>query len=251
MTEQQFEAILHQALCPEIDGKDTAICAGQSRKGIHMNIKHLLKKSCIAAAVILLLTTTVYAAEALSIKTLLSGKASRTYDTIAQAEAKAGFEIDSKDHFTNGYAFAGAHVAETKGLDKDDNVRLTYNEIQVELRNTAGEKLSLTAHQSQDAIPDSGLSPDQARTIGEISVNYRVDHYKFVPADYELTEADSARLQQQGYFISYGAKEVQESDVAFLTWEKEGICYILMDMDAGETADSLFSMAQELILSGE
>ena len=76
-----------------------------------------------------------------------------------------------------------------------------------------------------------------------------MDHYKFVPADYELTEADKAMMEQPGNFLSYGSDEVKEMDMSFVKWEKDGISYLLMDMDASETAESMFSIARELILN--
>lgn len=251
MTEQQFESILRQALRPEIEPAALTVHVRPHRKGYSMNIRHFIRKACTAAAIIAVLTTTVYAADALNIKTLLTGSSSRVYETVEQAEEKAGFQIDAKEEFSNGYTFTGAHVSETKGLDKDDRVRLTYKEISVTLKNAAGEKLSLIAHQDQEAIPHSELSPQQTRRIGETVLCYRVDHYKFVPADYVQTEADKIWLQQPGNFMSYGSDTVQEEDVAFLTWEKDGICYTLMDTDASERPDSLFSMAEELVLSGK
>lgn len=251
MKDQEFEAILHRALCPEIAPEDIVIRGRKSGKENHMNIKYLVKKSCIAAAVILLLTTTVYAADALNIRTLVSGGFSRGYETVEQAEERAGFEIDSRTEFSNGYAIAGIRVDETKGLDEKDKVRLTFKEIRLELKNAEGEKLSLTAYEKQDSIPETELPPDQTRRIAETVLCYRVDHYKFVPADYEQTEADRTWLQQPGNFMSYGSESVEETEVAFLTWEKDGIGYILMDSDADEMADSMFSMAEELILKSE
>lgn len=250
MNDTQFENLLRQALCPEIDPDALTVHGRQSGKGNHMNIKNLMKKACIAAAAVLLLTTTAYAADSLNIKTLVSGSSSKVYQTVEQAEEKAGFEINAKEKFANGYSFIGARVDETKALDMDDRVRLTYNEIRMDLENAVGERLSLSAYRQNDEIPDSDLTPDQTRRIGDVIVSYRVDHYKFVPADYELTEADEAWMKQPGNFLSYGSKEVGETKVAFLTWEKDGVCYILMDSDAQESPDSLFSMADELIHSG-
>lgn len=251
MKEQQFETILRQALRPEVEPDALTVHNRNIRKGNSMNIKHFVKRACTAAAIIILLATTVYAADGLNIKTLLSGFSSRTCETVEEAEKIAGFEIDSKEHFSNGFAFSDARVIETKGLDEDDKVRLTFNEITMDLRNAAGETLTLTAYETQDSIPTTELSPDQVRTIGKITVHYRVDHYKFVPEDYVQTEADKVWLQQPGNFMSYGSESVQETDVAFLTWEKDGISYILLDQGADEPAESLFSMAQELILTGK
>ena len=63
--------------------------------------------------------------------------------------------------------------------------------------------------------------------------------------------ADQAMLDQPGWFLSYGAETVDETDVAFTYWEKDGIRYLLMDDDAAESAESLFSMAEELVRSGK
>lgn len=247
MKEQQFEDILRQALRPEIEPEALTVHGRSREKGYHMNMKSIIKKACLAAAIILMLATTAYAADGLNIRTLLTG-GGRAYNTVAQAEEKAGFQIRSRDSFTNGYAFAQARVLETEGLDDQDTVRLTYNEISISLRNAAGENLTLTAHESLEDIPDSNLPADRTRVVDGVTISYRVDDYKFVPANYELTEADKIWMEQPGNFLSYGSDTVQEKQMAFLQWELDGISYLLMDMDASETAESLFSMAEELIL---
>ena len=251
MKDQEFESILRQALRPEITPEEIIVHGRKSGKGITMNMKSIMKKACLAAALMTLLTTTVYASGGLNIKTLFGSMTSRIYDSVAQAEAAAGFEMDDLDVFSNGYGFAGAHVGETKALDENDKVRLVYKDIHVDLVNAAGEELSLTAHEVHEAIEQSSLPPQQTRRIGETVICYRVDHYKYVPADYELTPADQAMLEQPGWFLSYGAETVEETDVAFTYWEKDGIRYLLMDDDAGEGAESMFAMAEELILSGK
>lgn len=251
MTEQEFEAILRQAMQPEILPEETVVRGMRSGKGNIINMKNILKKACLAAALMALLTTTVYAANGLNIKTLIGGRASRMYKTVQQAEEKAGFEMDDLDVFSNGYRFAGAYVGETRALDEQDKVRLIYNEIEVKLVNAEGEELILNAHEAQDGVAVSDTGPDQVRRLGDTTLEYRLHHYKFVPADYELTESDKSMLQKPGYYISYGSESIEENDVAFLNWEKDGICYTLMDSDGSETAESLFAMAEELILSGK
>lgn len=251
MKEQEFELLLRSALRPDVETASLAVHGCPKRKGYRIPMKKIITRACAIAAIVALLATTVYAADALNIKTLLSGSRGKLYKTVELAEEKAGFEIDAKDSFSNGYSFAGARVQEVKGLDKDDRVRLTYNEITQELHNPSGERLLLTAYQYQESIPASNLPPQQTKKWGDTLVQYRVDHYKFVPPDYTQTEADKLWVQQPGNFLSYGSDTVQEEDVAFLIWEKDGICYHIMDHDADEGADSLFSMAEELILSGK
>lgn len=252
MKDQQFEYILSEALHPEVSDSEIIVHCGKKRKGNPMNMKQVMKKVCIAAAMVTVLITTASASGELNIKTLISGRTSGTYKTVAQAEKKAGFEMDDVDQFSNGYAFAGARMEETKALDDKDKVRLTYNEISVELKNTAGKRLKLIAHEDQEGIEASDVPADQIRQIGDITLEYRLHHYKFVPGDYEQTDEDKRWLQKPGNFMSYGSENgISETDVAFLNWEKEGICYILMDSDGSEAADSLFAMAEELIHNGK
>lgn len=251
MTEQEFEAILRQAMQPEILPEETVVRGMRSGKGNIINMKKILKKACFAAALMALLTTTVYAAEVLDIKTLVSNGGSRMYKTVQQAEEKAGFEMDDLEKFSNGYGVTGARVGETQALDENDKVQFVYNQIDVRLKNAAGEKLYLVAYESKEGIEESDTVPDLTRKLGDVILNYRQHHYKFVPADYELTDSDRTMMQKPGYYISYGSESIEENDMAFLNWEKDGICYTLMDSDGSETAESLFAMAEELILSGK
>lgn len=251
MNEQEFETILTEALCPVVEDWEAALHCSIPEKGTYRNMKQVIKKVCIAAAAIALLTTTVSAAGALNIKTLVSGMRSRVYNTVAQAEEAAGFEMDDLSHFTNGYAVDGIRVEEVRGLDEKDKVCLAYNEICVDLKNTAGERLHLSAYQDREGLETSSLPADQVRQFGDVTLEYRLHHYKFVPADYVQTEKDKQWLQQPGNFMSFGSETVEENDVAFLNWEKDGICYTLMDSDGSEPAECMFTMAKELIFEGK
>ena len=87
------------------------------------------------------------------------------------------------------------------------------------------------------------------RMIGDVQVDYQLDHYKFVPEDYELTPEDKVMLEQPGYYLSYGADTVIEQDNHSLTWIKDGVNYHILDSGAKEIPDTLFAMAEELILT--
>ena len=87
------------------------------------------------------------------------------------------------------------------------------------------------------------------RTFEDIQIDYQWDHYKFVPEDYELTPEDKAMLEQPGYYLSYGSDTVIEQNNHSLTWVKDGVSYHILDSGAKETPDTLFAMAEELILS--
>lgn len=251
MNQQQFENILRDALCPPIDPADPVLRGRPHGKGQFMNTRKWITRLCTAAVIAALLTTTAYATDALNIRSLVSGFHSRSYDTMEAAEQDAGFQMDSLDTFSSGYALDDIRVEQVRGLDDRDQVRLTYKEISVTLKNPAGESLHLSAYLHHDSLTASDTDPDQTRTLGEIPLEYRLHHYRFMPADYVPTEADKTWLRQPGNYMSYGAKTPYESSVSFLNWEKDGVCYLLMDSDGSESADTLFNMASELILRGK
>ena len=212
--------------------------------------KPALWKGILIAAMISLMTVTAYAADFLNIQSLTSGTlhfSSSSYKKADNAMKIAGFQMDLKEQFGNGYTFDNIRVEDVDGRDEQDQKVLTYKETSVTYRNQSGYRLYLHAYQKLEEIPQSDHAAAQSRVIGDVTANYYLDHYKIVPADYQLTEADKLWEQQPGNFISYGSDQVEKTDVSFVCWEKEGICYSIMDMTAKETPDTLFSMAAELM----
>ena len=87
----------------------------------------------------------------------------------------------------------------------------------------------------------------QTAQIGGVTVSYYRDHYKFVPANYALSEAEKQWEAIPGNYISYGTDAVEETDVAFACWEKDGLDYTIMDSGAKVSPQTLFAMAKELM----
>lgn len=216
----------------------------------HKSGKTVLWKCLLAAAMVSLLMVTAYAEDFLNIRTLTSGSVhyvSSSYEKTEKAMEKAGFRMDLTEQFENGYRFDRISVQDTVARDEEFREVLTYRDIDVTYQNPSGHRLSLHAYQKLEEIPMTDHDAALTRVIGGISADYYLDHYKNVPADYQPTQEDILWEQQPGNFISYGVEEVEETDVSFLCWEKDGICYSIMDMGAQETPDTLFAMAAALI----
>ena len=215
-----------------------------------MRKRKLPWKILVAAALIPLLTITAYAGDVLNIRTLVSGMTHYTSSQYADMDKvmdKAGFEMDVKERFNNGFAFEKAYVEDTRGLDENDREVLKYKEVQVNYRNADGIRLCLFAHPDIEEITDSESPNTQTAQIGGVTVTYYHDHYKFVPANYELSEAEKQWQEIPGNYISYGSEAVKDTDVAFLCWEKDGVRYTIMDSGAKVTPQTLFAMAKELM----
>lgn len=253
MTEQQFEALLHQALRPEIDPKDTAFSCTPRGKGQIMNMRNLMKKAAAVLAAVLILTTTAYATDFMNIKSLATtGRGdylSESYQDMGKAMKKAGFEITAPAVFENGYSFRKLHVGETGAYDEHDKELFTYKDLVVFYQNPEGKRLSLFTHVDREELSQRSREPDLTQIIEDVQVDYWLDHYKFVPEDYVLTPEDEAMLKQPGYYLSYGSDTVVEQDNHSLSWVQDGIAYSILDSGAKETPDVLFAMAEELILA--
>ncbi len=253
MTEQQFEALLRQALRPEIDPKDTAFSRSPHGKGQIMNIQKVMKKAAAVLAAVLILTTTAYASDFMNIKSLVTtGRGeylSESYKDMGKAMKKAGFEITAPESFENGYSFRNVRVGETGAYDEHNKELFTYKDLVVYYRNPAGTTLSLFTHADREELTQGSRQPDMTRIIGEVQVDYRLDHYKFVPEDYELTPEDKVMLEQPGYYLSYGSDTVIEQTNHSLSWVKDGVDYSILDSGAKETPETLFVMAEALILT--
>lgn len=212
--------------------------------------KTVLWKCLLAAAMVSLLMATAYAEDFLNIRTLTSGTVhyvSSSYDKTEKAMEAAGFQMDLTEQFENGYRFDRICVQDTVARDEQDKEVLTYRDIDVTYRNQSGHRLFLHAYQKLEEIPMTDHAAVMTKVIGDTPADYYLDHYKNVPADYQPTQEDLLWEQQPGNFISYGAEEVEETDVSFLCWEKDGICYSIMDLTAQETPDTLFAMAAALL----
>ena len=202
----------------------------------------------IAAAMISLLSVTAYAAEVLHIRSLESGRSEHfeTYSDMDRAIAKTGLQTTIPDKFENGFRFQGGEGQEVEAKDDNGDLVLTYQELCVYYENEDSKKIIFCAGENLEELPKRDDVPDESRSVREVPVNYYLDHYKFVPEDYKLSEAEEAWAQQPGNYVSYGSDEVEEQEVAFLTWTENGMYYFFMDTNPGDP-EILFAMAEEII----
>ena len=161
----------------------------------------------------------------------------------------AGFRMDVKEKFRTGHTFEEVNVREVRGADENDQEVLNYSAIAVFYLDAAGNRLILNAEPEIPEIDAEDRPAAQSRKIGKVTVNYFVDHYKFVPEDYEPTEEEKAWAQEPGNYISYGSDEVEEQTFSFLVWSRDGIHYSIMDPRGAEQSEVMFAMAEELILA--
>lgn len=249
--DREMQAMLHQcAQGLEAPDKlktriDFALKSGvQTRKVRRPFAKRLAAVALVAAVAV----TGAMAANGIVAFTFGSSWSNERMDyEETQAELTDGAKVPKA--FANGFAFdRGVHVYGGE-KNEDGNVLREWTDIAVEYTRD-GAKLNLSTGEVHDDGTDANTEADaydEVREIGDVTVEYKENLYKGVPADYEPTAEEQAAVDAGDLQIGYGADEVTEQNYQFLRWEQDGVAYTLTGFDLGMTADELFDMAAEII----
>lgn len=241
--------ILNRAM-QYIDDEFLDIADAPKKEIMQMSKKKNFTRFLVIAAVIAMLAVTAYAADFLHIQSLVSsGSAVYTsYQQIGRAMKQANLQGVIPESFANGYCFEQVTVRNVDAYDEDNHKAFTYQALSVFYRNTDGHRLYLSINPELEMLPQSEHRDALCREIGGVTVRYVQDHYKFVPEDYEPTAQDKLWMAQPGNYLSYGSDEIEESTMAFLSWTQDSARYDIMDMGGSADPDTLFSMAEEMIV---
>ena len=211
----------------------------------------------LAAALIFALGITAYAVTGASRSTGThimkdTGEYTNLSD-LPKVEAIAGYKICLPEKFSNGFAFSGLYLGGEAVFDENNSPLKEYYGVMSTYINEEGRELYLDVSPVLD-LPDTPEppAPSSGCFIGETEVRISKDHYKFVPEDYEKTEADLTAEEAGHFYVSFGADKIEERDLIFVSFDLENVRYILMDMGNQEPAlseQALIQMASELISS--
>lgn len=214
------------------------------------NMKHLSAKKLIIGVAVgcLLISGGVFAAgRVVSVSSHSDWRdGCDSYSGMEEQQKKLGYAVDSVEQFSNGYQFKKAVVGESQGKDQDKNTICTNKFMSIEYAREAEPTVSLYIEKPIAGFASS-KSADETRVCGDIILNYDCATYKFVPADYELTEEDKVNQEKDNYLISYGSDKVEIQKSTMVEWMKNGIRYQLLGFDLNLTADDMFDMAEEIM----
>jgi hypothetical protein len=170
---------------------------------------------------------------------------------LPEIEKDVGYPVTVPEHFSNGYAFSMLRVDGEAVFGESYEVLKEYYSVHVTYTRDGKPDLSLSlspVSEFESIGETPARTPSEQRTVSGVTVDLNCDHYKFVPEDYEKTEADLAAEEAGHFYVSYGSDAVEEHDFAFVGFVLDGAEYVLMDMAAdGNSEDTLYSMAAELI----
>lgn len=232
----------------EIDDAYLAELDASEKERITMKNRKKFSRILIAAAVICLLSITAFAAERARVNSLVvKDKAyNENYEVLKQEMEKSGLDVNLPEQFTTGFRFQEVRTGEVEGTDDAGTLVMSFRELTAYYRNDNGQQVSLRM-QPNLAEEGDNRTPTATKTVGGVTVNYYVDHYKFVPDGYEPSEEEQQWMQQPGNYLSYGSDEVVESAFAFLNWKTAENDFSIADMTAAINPDVLFAMAEEII----
>lgn len=219
-------------------------------------MKFQKRKVALAAAVIVAIgSITCYATGKMT--GLMVGSSHLTevseYSGLAAAEEKAGFETGMPETFSSGYVFKNVNTGDGTAVDAEGNgipgteyvdVFMTYEKDGSEIAASIMPELKGEPAEDPEAkAPEAS----ETREIGGITVSYYETTMKVVPPDYELTEQDKKDMENPNFTISYGSDQVYVQKVRSADWKADGKVYNLLDMEGTVDAETLFSMAQDVI----
>lgn len=232
----------------EIDDAYLAELDTSEKERITMKNRKKFSRILIAAAVICLLSITAFAAERARVNSLVvKDKAyNENYEVLKQEMEKSGLDVNLPEQFTTGFRFQEVRTGEVEGTDDAGTLVMSFRELTAYYRNDNGQQVSLRMQPNLTEEGDT-RTPTASKTVGGVTVNYYVDHYKFVPDGYEPSEEEQQWMQQPGNYLSYGSDEVVESAFAFLNWKTAENDFSIADMTASINPDVLFAIAEEII----
>lgn len=213
-----------------------------------MKKRFSLKSVAILAAVLCLTTVTVFATTRVSqyISTSSSKPTYTSFPTKEVLQKDLGFVPNSVETFSNSYTFHEAVIGNTTPVDENGKKMGIYKFISYTYVSDKGEKVNLYVNKQ---LPGETSDSKAAKTdYKSITLSYSSQKYKFVPADYKLTEEDKKAQKSGDIEVTYGSDTVRNSIVQNVTWtNSDKISYGLMASDSNLKQDDLTAMAKEIV----
>lgn len=216
----------------------------EEREDPIMKKRTFSRAAAVVAACIMVTGITVFAASRISYYTA-SSKAGYDYKTAAEIN-KNNSMSKVPEAFDNGFSFAGGNNVRVEGRDESGAAAGKWKDLRADYKNRSGQTitLSLTARPETEEKREA----TETRTIEGLTVRYDRDEYLMLPSeDMELDANTKRRIENDDhFFVSYGSEHSETVFYNSVSFEKDGILYLIYTADNVESR-VLFEMAAELI----
>lgn len=158
-----------------------------------------------------------------------------------------GFTPKYTKSLPGGFEYVSGGIGESELSDETGSVLTETKDITLGYRR---ENDKSTLDLSITQIEEMFLDNKESQLVGDlngVNLYYYQQNYKFVPANYELTEEDKKATEAGKLEISYGAPETTLSNVQGLSWYEDGLEYMIMGNDYGFTVEEMVDMATVII----
>lgn len=170
----------------------------------------------------------------------------KTFPSQERVLKDIGFLPKYPESLPGGFEYAGGGTGEST-LSEAGDVLTKVKELSLTYKHK-NEKTLL--HLTITQIDEMFLDNNESQLVGDlhgIDLYYYNQDYKFVPADYELTEEDKRAYDAGELEISYGSSEIEYNNVQGLSWYEDGLQYMIMGSDYGFTVEEMIGMAKAVI----
>lgn len=169
------------------------------------------------------------------------------FEEVEELAGKLSYTPKYRQELAGGWEFFDGHISYSQRLDENNRrMSYVYKELCLWYRQeSSGQELYFVASNTGQSIATK--PEDVVREIGGVRVVYEEQAYKFVPVDYELTEADRQAMEDGSLMISSGSSKLEEQLHKSVRWVQDGVCYLVYGWDLAAGQEELFAIAREFI----
>lgn len=208
------------------------------------SIKKIIVAACIACT---LGSITAVAAGVIASTSSQSSRKEAFYDyaKVDEMEQKLGYTVKAPESFTNGFAFSNGVPKHQKAYDQNGNTLKQAEGLSISYTKSGMADITLSI---QDAsFTEDTETPDQVFNHNGVALKYTKSNYRFVPANYKVSDEEQAAMDAGRLYISYGADTVTDNVVKSISWKDQGTAYTMLSFDSTLSAEEFGEMAGEVI----
>ena len=156
------------------------------------------------------------------------------------------FEVKGPESFSNGFFFKECWPIHESGVDDEGNRTQLATAVSLTYQKEGMADVNLNQSQAVGGMEER-VGEGNSHQDGEITYYYNLDHYKFVPPSYELSEEEQAAVDAGELYVSYGTDQVVENEISSVSWTSGGVLYVLQSFDTSLTESEMVEMAKEVM----
>lgn len=172
---------------------------------------------------------------------------------INEAAGKLGTEPVIKEELSDGTKFVRGFLSEVNMADDSGNDMGAYPEVTVDYSGANGEQLFLSISKVPEELKLQQQAENGEKTADEIydGTEFRSAEYNylFLPPSAEPSEEDLELEAAGDLVISYGSDEEERKVFKDVSWEKDGLQYLLSTYDEGTDSSELLELAKEMSIA--